>query len=205
MCVYLQEGEFKKSVNIEGLAILPLGVLVVWDWEWNSIEQCSGDEEESDSDERSHYNPHMNSDESDTDEEQLPTTPTDTHVVRFKCMGTLYEQSRQTALEKAAKLMHQGTSVPVKLVPEPDNKYDSKAIAFHCELDGKWYSIGYIVREALDAVHKAIKKTTIHFVKFAWVKYRVVWMRSGPGFYAGIDIALNGKWPQIVVQHASTH
>ena len=92
MCVYLQEGEFKKSVNIEGLAILPLGVLVVWDWEWNSIEQCSGDEEESDSDD---YNPHMNS-----DEEQLPTTPTDIHVVTFKCMGTLYEQSRQTALKK---------------------------------------------------------------------------------------------------------
>ena len=100
--------------------------------------------------------------------------------------------------------MHQGTSVPVKLVPEPDNKYDSKAIAFHCELDGKWYLIGYIVREALDAVHKAIKKT-IHFVKFAWVKYRVVWMRSGSGFYAGIDIAENGLRLLCSTDHHRTH
>ena len=31
-----------------------------------------------------------------------------------------------------------------------------------------------------------------------------VWLRSGPGFYAGINIALNGEWPSVVLKHAST-
>ena len=125
---------------------------------------------------------------------------TETHVVTV-----LYGPSRQNALERTAELIHEGNSVPVKLVPEPENKYDSKAIAFHCEVDGKWYLIGYVVREVLEAVHKAIQEKSILSVKFAWVKYRVVWMRPGPGFYAGIDITLNGKWPRIAMQHASTH
>ena len=120
-------------------------------------------------------------------------------------MGTIFDQSRQSALEKAADLMGKGENVPIKLVPEPENKYDSKAVAFHCELEGKWYLIGYAVREVLDDVHTAIDEKKIISVKFAWVKYRVVWMRSGPGYYAGIDITLQGKWPKIVTQHASTH
>lgn len=76
-------------------------------------------------------------------------------------MGTLFEQSRQNALEKTADLMRKGDSIPVKLVPEPENKYNSKAIAFHCKLEGKWYSIGYVVREVLDAVHRAIQEKNI--------------------------------------------
>ena len=48
-------------------------------------------------------------------------------------------------------------------------KYDSKAIAFHCELEGKWYLIGEVVRGVLDAVHKAIQDKNIISVKFAWV------------------------------------
>ena len=102
-------------------------------------------------------------------------------------------------------LMQQGENVEVKLVPEPDNPYDSKAIAFHCKVDGNWCLIGYVVREVLDTVHQAIKEKKIIYSKFAWVKYRVVWLRSGPGFYAGVNIALDGEWPTIVTQHASTH
>ena len=37
--------------------------------------------------------------------------------------------------------------------PEPDNQFDSKAIAFKCR---KWQRIGYIVRKALDEVHTAL-------------------------------------------------
>ena len=38
--------------------------------------------------------------------------------------------------------------------PEPNNQYDSKAIAFVCNIDEKWQRIGYIVRKSLDHVHK---------------------------------------------------
>ena len=64
---------------------------------------------------------------------------------------------------------------------------------FQCKLDSKWQKIGYIVREALDDVHRALERKRIISVKFAWAKYLVVWMRSGPGYYAGINIALNGE------------
>ena len=33
-------------------------------------------------------------------------------------------------MAKASKLMEKGNEVPVMVVPEPDNEYDSKAIAF---------------------------------------------------------------------------
>ena len=61
-----------------------------------------------------------------------------------------------------------------------------------------------MVREVLDIVHDAIKDNKIIYTKFSWVKYQVVWLRSGPGFYTGVDIALDGEWPQALVQHAST-
>ena len=131
--------------------------------------------------------------------------PTTTHIVTFKCIGTLYEQSRQEALKRAADLIDLGESVQVKLVPEPDNPYDSKAISFQCKVDSKWCLIGYAVREVLDSLHRAIREKKICLVRFAWVKYRVVWLRSGPGFYAGVDIALNGQWPTVVMRHGSTH
>ena len=101
-------------------------------------------------------------------------------------------------------LLEHGEQVPVKIVPEPDNQYDSKAIAFQCKVDSKWHKIGYIVREALDDVHRALVQKKIISVKFAWAKYLVVWMRSGPGYYAGINIALNGEWSHEVCRCAST-
>ena len=111
---------------MDGLALFPFGVLVVWDWEWVTTDNSS--EEEIESDGRSQCNQHMNTDESETDksiENEQHTTvsvPAETHVVTFKCMGTLFEQTRQSALEKTADLMCKGDSVPVKLVPEPENK-----------------------------------------------------------------------------------
>ena len=52
--------------------------------------------------------------------------------------------------------MEEGGNVPVKIEHERDNPYDSKAIAFKCQLDNKWQRIGYVVRECLDHVHEAI-------------------------------------------------
>lgn len=92
----------------------------------------------------------------------------------------------------------------MKIEPEPENQYDSKAIAFKCELDGNWHRIGYIVRECFDHVHNALAGHTIMSVRFPWVKYLVCWTRSGPGFYAGVIITIGGEWPKEVVHCAST-
>ena len=126
------------------------------------------------------------------------------YIVTFKCMGSTHHLHAQEALKKASRLLKEGEDVPVRIVPEPSNKFDSKAIAFLCQLDGEWHRIGYVVREALEDVHQTISQDKIIYVKFAWVKYLVVWLRSGPGYYAGINIAKNGDWSSVVVRHAST-
>ena len=90
------------------------------------------------------------------------------------------------------------------IVHEHDNPYNSKAIAFKCQLDGKWHRIGYIVRECLDHVHEAKAGNKIVSVEISWVKYLICWSRCGPGYYAGIDITIQGEWASEVVRCAST-
>jgi hypothetical protein len=110
----------------------------------------------------------------------------------------------QETLSQVGKLLRNGEQVPVDIIPEPSNQYDSKAIYFSCKVNGKWSKIGYIVREALDDVHLAYKNRSILEVKVAWAQYLVSWTRSGPGFYAGIDITVKGRWSQNICKCAST-
>ena len=63
-------------------------------------------------------------------------------------------------------LLRQGKNVDVRLAPEPDKAYDSKAIAFQCKIEGKWCLIGNMVREVLDMVHEAIWESKILYTKF---------------------------------------
>ena len=91
------------------------------------------------------------------------------------------------------------------MVPEPTNPVDAKAIAIKCQLeDSQWHRIGYIVREALDDVHAALQANAIASVSFGWVKFRVDFQRSGPGFYAGIAITCRGHWSARVCSCANT-
>ena len=65
----------------------------------------------------------------------------------------------QEELCLAAKKRGEGTNVPLKLEPEPDNRYDNKAVTFMCR-------IGYIVREASVEVNEAIYNNKILGVSF---------------------------------------
>ena len=107
-------------------------------------------------------------------------------------------------LSKKCELRTEGHEVSVNIFCEPENPVDSKAIAFRCQIGDEWHTIGYIVREALDSVHTAIRNQDIISVRFSWVSYLVSWSRSGPGYYAGINITVRGRWPQEVVRCAST-
>lgn len=92
----------------------------------------------------------------------------------------------------------------VRIRPEPSDQFDAKAIRFECLIDQQWEIIGYIVRECLDEVHKALNERAILSVKIAWANYLVCWSRSGPGFYTGINITRSGEWHQVVVRSWST-
>ena len=88
----------------------------------------------------------------------------------FKCIGVTRDPSYQDSLLAVHKLMKEGKSVPIKLVPEPTNPFDSRAISFQCQLNGKWKVIGYVVKELCDSVHDALSNQSITCTKFAWVK-----------------------------------
>ena len=77
-------------------------------------------------------------------------------------------------------------------------------IAFVCELDRKELRIGYIVSEVLDEVHDAYRAGNIVSVKLAWVRYITEWTRSGPGFFAGVDLKKKGRWSGVAISRSST-
>ena len=90
----------------------------------------------------------------------------------------------------AAKKHDEGINVPVKLEPEPNNKYDNKAVAFMCQADSDWERIGYVVREASAEVHEAISNNKILKVSLEWIKYKFLF--KTPAWYAAIRITRNG-------------
>lgn len=155
-------------VKVDGMKLTPQGVFVIWEWEWSD----SVVDSDSESDEKPlSANPYLHS-ESDSDTERSLRK---SHTVTFKCIGSTYHPESQEALAKVAAILKRGEDVPVRIAKEPDNQYDSKAIAFQCKLGGNWIRIGYIVKEALLHVHKEMDNNKITSVKFAWAKYLVTW------------------------------
>ena len=99
-------------------------------------------------------------------------------------------------------IIESGQSVPVKLLPEPQNVFDHNAIAFQCLHNRKWKTFGYVVSEVALEVLAAIDNEDIISVEFAWVKYKL-WRKS-PGFYAAINITRKGEWSRSVKESRST-
>ena len=173
-------------------------VYVVWKWKWNIKSQVQISTLEP-----KNYNEEENEEEkensvSDSAEDGSYET------VTFKCIGATREISFQTALRTASSRICNQDSVPVRLMPEPNNIYDSKAIAFECQLGGKWEKIGYVIKELLDIVHDAIESKEIVKVEFSWIKYITDWRRSGPGYFAGISISKNSSWDKTVLKYSRT-
>ena len=202
---YHQEDECALLDETKSLMLPPQGVVLVWDWIWDDegddIDHVS-ESSISDNEAVDHYNPDMHSDESDCGEGDPDLTQT--HTITFKCIGTTHHSDAQDTLRLAEQLIKEERNVPVKLEPEPDNQYDARAIAFLCFVNDKWCRIGYVVKEALDDVHSAMKHNRIMNVALAWVKYMALWQRSGLGYYAGINIIVKGKWSVVVCRCAST-
>ena len=138
----------------------------------------------------------------DDDTTEVCAIPAITHSVIFKCIGNLKEHRYQELLALAKKKINEGVIVQVNIKKEPDNPIDSKAIAFACDVSGTWERIGYVVREALDEVHKAMDNGLILKVEFDWIKYIVHF--KNPGWYTGIKITRSGEWSQSVLRSRST-
>jgi len=172
------------------------GVLVIWKWELMLHTDSQGSDDSS---------IELFSDSSDhnSTETPLPTSGT-THTVSFKCIGATKSHDYQSTLRSARDKLRIGENVPVYLVHEPRNPRDTRALAFVCEIGGKTQRIGYIIRELLEGVHAARNAGAIVSTKFAWVRYITEWSRSGPGFFAAINIEKRGVWSANVVSLRST-
>ena len=146
------------------------------------------------------------------EEENLQDSDNDTnafeeetvHTVTFKCIGVTRERRYQNTLRIACERICDGYTVPVRLTPEPNNIYDSKAIVFECNIFDKWEKIGYIIKEFLKTVHAAMDCKEITSVAFFWIKYISDWRQSGPGYFTGINISKKGNWDKAVLKYCST-
>ena len=168
-----------------------MGVVVGWEWKWEEIEEISHVSETS----------FDNAEESMSDDETYCSTPEKQHTVTFKCIGAVHDPHAQDVLRQVSDLLDDNNVVPVNIFPEPSNPFDSRAIAFKCWRDEDWQRIGYVDREVLDLLHDSHLITNVNF---AWARYLVSWTKSGPGYFAGINITKYGDWSAVVHAYAST-
>ena len=177
---------------------------MIWKWDTNVVasldDNAGGSKNDSESELDSNKSTGSPESENGNEEDVQETV---THTVTFKVIGCKKEQIYQDVLEKCRDAMQDGQDVPVRLTPEPENPFDSRAIAFMCFIDEQWYRIGYVVSEILEDVHQSLARHEITDVRFAWVKFITHW-RSGYGYYAGVDVSKKGYWPSAVVRSAST-
>ena len=173
------------------------GFLVIWQWEWAGEDVFDGTLDSASTEVLQQEGElSTDSDLTNTDDDMQDT-------VCCKCVGVTRDPSYQQALEVACKQLQEGIDVDVKLVPEPNNPYDSRAISFQCLVNQSWKTIGYVVRELCDCIHDAIAKHSIVEVKLSWIKYKVI-HTTGPGYYATINITCKGEWPPIVRKYSNT-
>ena len=72
--------------------------------------------------------------------------------------------------------------------PEPHNPFDARAVALECLLlNNKWGRVGYMVTDALSAIHETLQNKEIVSVELARLgQVHHHWSRSAPGWYCGI-------------------
>lgn len=186
---YTQVSEFSTAINTNGLVFPSMGVYIIWKWD---CPISRGDI----------LSPEKETHSSDYDSDPEDVAALAEYSLVFKCIGSTKDQRYQHALKAARDCGHY--SVPVRLVHETNNPHDARALAFACQIEGIPYTIGYVVSELLEEVHTAINNNNIISVKFSWIRYITDWTKSGPGFYAGVEITKKGPWSQTATRSSST-
>ena len=166
-------------------------------WKWHCAAPDSGSEIESPKEDTQYSTEDNGSDPEDA----AASVP---HALVFKCIGSTKSQQYQNALNIARDLLADNQAVPVTLFHEKNNPRDPRALAFVCEINGKSRTVGYVVSELLEEVHAAISDDIIISVKFSWIRYITDWTKSGPGFFAGVEIKKKGPWSPNAIKSAST-
>ena len=156
----MQASELKKSMDIDGFTLDGNNAFVIWQWEWVDTNDIESDEESTTS---ITVIPEIPPPSSESEEDgcdaafSIGFSPIVTYTVTFKCIGCTKDTSYQETLAHISQLRN-SSEVSCKLVPEPDNPANSCAIAFKCNIDGIWCTIGYVVKEALKYMRQSQRK-----------------------------------------------
>ena len=200
---FIDNEEFERS----DVPFLPAGrnlflgkVFVMWKWEWEYINTSVNDGSITEKQEE------WLTDEDKLDHSTEETEETINHTIVFKCVGCNKSMATQELLASVSKRIHNEQPVSIRILPEPNNPKDARAIRFECSLNEgqEWNPIGYVVQEALDSVHLALERKEMIPVTFAWVKFVMHWSSSGPGWYCGVKMTKRGLWSKEVIQCRST-
>ena len=195
-CMYMQVEEFCKCVYVRHLKSLPEGLLIIWAW------SDTMDDEHAQND-QDHSSSCTDGSSTETDLSDECVQSREISVVNFKCIGVTRDVSYQETLKNAFLATKEGKTVCVRLTPEPDNPYDSHAVAFECQVDGCWRVFGYVIKELFDPVLDAINKREIVSVDFAWIKYKIL-KTTRAGYYTAVTVKKRNEWAPIVHRLSDT-
>ena len=160
--------------------------LVVWEFTHSNDPEDVAEGEHSDKEDE----PQMDdlSDEEDPDQVN--------HCLPFKVMGVTYNTEYQEHLEaaKAAGI----TNVRANIKSEPENEYDSNAIAVFINYGFDWVKIGYIAKELTRFIHPLMGNGKIVSVDVKHIKFSLVYLRVG--YYITINITRKGQWEEQVAR-----
>lgn len=115
------------------------------------------------------------------------------HTLPFKVFGVAFKH-RQRHLEAALQKLENGEEVKVDIKPEPDNDYDSNALA-------GWYTVGYIAKELANEIHPLLKASNIK-VEISHIRFRLTYLLIG--YYLTVNITRKGQWSPKAISASKT-
>lgn len=132
----MQAKEFVAQLQLPGIQLEDDNIQIVWNCTVIGDNECDDDDAIEDKEETT-SNSDTNSLSSNQREENIQEDSTVPHTIVFKCIGAVRDVGSQRALRTARDNIHNGWTVPVRMIPEPTNIVDSRAIVFECKLKGK--------------------------------------------------------------------
>lgn len=120
------------------------------------------------------------------------------HTVPFKVLGTCKSTARQMVLAEAHSYLNEyNRPIFVKLEREPDNVYDSNAIAVFVQIDVEFQKVGYVASELTEYVHPYIDDPDFQ-ASVKNIRFCTTWMMVG--YYITIELTKKGLWHNTVVK-----
>lgn len=124
-----------------------------------------------------------------------------THTLPFKVMGVAYSKEAQDHLEAAYDHLYVAKKIVyAKLLPEPENVHDNKAIAVSIKYNGDWCKVGYIAVELTKYLHSVWSDGLDFEVTVKHIKFRTTYLKVG--FYITINLTRKGEWEPEVIRAA---